>query len=132
MTTPPKNVSPQKMASLTSQQKNVLFEKGTEPAFSGKFWDNHDAGTYTCAACDNELFSSDTKFDSGTGWPSFFAPAAKENVMMDSDTAYGMMRTEVMCNRCGGHLGHVFDDGPKPTGQRFCINSASLEFKKDA
>ena len=118
------------MVTLTAQQKHVLFEKGTEAAFTGKYWDNHDAGMYVCAACDNELFSSDTKFDSGTGWPSFYAPVAKENVMMDSDTTYGMIRTEVMCNRCGGHLGHVFDDGPKPTGQRFCINSASLDFKK--
>ncbi len=124
------NINSQKMVTLTAQQKHVLFEKGTEAAFTGKYWDNHDAGMYVCAACDNELFSSDTKFDSGTGWPSFYAPVAKENVMMDSDTTYGMIRTEVMCNRCGGHLGHVFDDGPKPTGQRFCINSASLDFKK--
>jgi peptide-methionine (R)-S-oxide reductase len=107
-----------------------MREQGTERAFTGQYWDNHEEGTYICAACDLELFSSKTKFESGTGWPSFFEAVAKESVGEDKDSSYGMVRAEVHCARCGGHLGHVFDDGPKPTGLRYCINSASLKFKK--
>jgi len=114
---------------LTPEQYRVLREEGTEIAFTGKYWDNHAAGTYVCAACGLELFSSDTKFDSGTGWPSFWAPIAKNHVKEVVDRTLGMERIEVECARCGGHLGHVFDDGPKPTGLRYCMNSVSLEFK---
>lgn len=109
---------------------HVMREHGTERAFTGKLWDNHEEGTYVCAACNLELFSSNTKFESGTGWPSFYEPIAKDAVGEQKDTSYGMVRSEVHCARCGGHLGHVFDDGPKPTGLRYCINSASLKFKK--
>lgn len=115
---------------LTPEQYRVLREKGTEPAFTGKFWDNHEKGTYVCAACGEELFDSKTKFDSGTGWPSFYEPMAPGRVAEEEDKSLFMRRTEVLCARCGGHLGHVFDDGPKPTGLRYCINSASLDFKK--
>jgi peptide-methionine (R)-S-oxide reductase len=114
---------------LTPEQYRVLRKEGTETAFTGKYWDNHAAGTYLCAACGLELFSSDTKFDSGTGWPSFWQPVAKNHVKEVVDRTLGMERIEVECARCGGHLGHVFDDGPKPTGLRYCMNSVSLEFK---
>ena len=115
---------------LTKEQYTILREKGTERPFTGRLLNNHETGMYICAGCGSELFSSDTKFESGTGWPSFYQPANQQNVGEKTDKSLFMHRTEVLCNTCGGHLGHVFEDGPEPTGLRYCINSIALDFKK--
>jgi peptide-methionine (R)-S-oxide reductase len=115
---------------LKPEEYHILREKGTEPAFTGKLLKNKENGVYYCTGCKNQLFSSDTKFDSGTGWPSFWDVISSSNVELKPDNSLGMHRVEVLCSKCGGHLGHVFDDGPKPTSKRYCINSAALHFKK--
>ncbi len=115
---------------LTEEEFQVLRKKGTDPPFTGKYVDNKRKGRYFCAGCGNELFSSDTKFDSRSGWPSFWAPIEDGSLEEKPDLSHGMERTEILCSKCGGHLGHVFDDGPKPTGQRFCINSTALRFEE--
>jgi peptide-methionine (R)-S-oxide reductase len=117
-------------AQLTPEQFSVARHAGTERAYTGQYWDLHETGIFRCVCCKNALFSSTTKFDSGTGWPSFWAPIAKQNVRLDRDRSLGMERTEVLCTECDAHLGHLFEDGPKPTGLRYCMNSASLDFVK--
>jgi peptide-methionine (R)-S-oxide reductase len=117
---------------LSPEQYEVLRRKGTERAFTGKYYNSREEGVYRCAGCGNPLFDSETKFESGTGWPSYYQPISRDAVETEEDESYGMVRTEVLCARCGGHLGHVFPDGPEPTGRRYCINSVSLEFEPKA
>jgi peptide-methionine (R)-S-oxide reductase len=131
MTDEVKKTEQQWQKELTPEQYRVTREKGTERPFTGKYYDSKEKGKYVCVCCGNELFSSDTKFDSGTGWPSFWKPGNQDNVKTEIDHSHGMIRTEVMCDKCGAHLGHVFEDGPNPTGLRYCINSCSLDFKKE-
>lgn len=116
---------------LTSDEYQVCRKKGTERAFTGKYWDNHEVGTYKCTCCGEPLFRSETKFDSGTGWPSYYEPVSKEVITEHEDRSLFAVRTEVVCSKCDAHLGHVFPDGPQPTGMRYCINSVSLDFEKD-
>ena len=117
---------------LTSTQYHVTQEAGTEPAFTGEYWDCKDGGVYRCVVCDEPLFSSEAKYESGTGWPSFYEEATENAVERNTDTTHGMVRTEAVCSKCGAHLGHVFPDGPQPTGDRYCMNSASLRLDRDA
>ncbi len=116
---------------LSPEQFQVARKAGTEPAFTGKYWNEHEKGTYACVCCGQPLFSSETKYNSGTGWPSFFQPLQKDAVAEHTDVTHGMVRTEVRCSKCDAHLGHLFEDGPKPTGMRYCMNSASLDLKKE-
>ena len=132
MTTNIEKTDEQWREQLTPEQYEVLRRKGTEPPFTGRYVHSKEDGIYRCAGCGADLFSSDTKFESGTGWPSFYEPAENANIELVSDTTHGMVRTEVVCGRCGGHLGHVFPDGPAPTGQRFCMNSCALELDPSA
>lgn len=132
MTPRPPTTDDEYRAQLTPEQYHVTREKGTERAFTGTYWDCKDEGVYRCVCCDAALFSSDTKFESGTGWPSFYQALDGDAVVTESDRSFGMVRTEAMCANCGAHLGHVFPDGPRPTGERFCMNSASLRLDRDA